>query len=365
MEDCSWEFNAPQYHDFRNHRDDDDVESYFDVDHENGIANEYPDPEPGGNDIWDQKSDQSVVGQKNKPDSPKGSSNQHNKGVNDEGVHTPTPGNRRLTRSMCATPVNDKGLPEATEPTPSGKVTEEKEEYHSAPGTPESTQSTAGREDTKAKPISKVPRNLCTDLDEWKRKRAGCKRVYPNGTKSQPIKPVTSIGDASKSTDQSSRSRAGERHERNNSTEKVSVKHTRSASLRRAHSIERLNQAQRGRTLGVKSPVNNELSHKNHRRSGSNVPIKRAESIEKLNTPRTRSQSLKRTHSTDSEENRTSKAARITRSASVRSLDTSAGQRPRSDSASSVRSNVSEGKSDGPTYKMPKLTIPSTPTFMK
>lgn len=73
--DDVWEYNAPQYVDFAAGEDDPNADAWFD--RQNEVGNTIP-------------------------------------LINDETCAS-TPEARRLTRSMCATPKNDKNLPEATE----------------------------------------------------------------------------------------------------------------------------------------------------------------------------------------------------------------------------------------------------------
>ncbi|CAG2190295.1 TPX2 [Mytilus edulis] len=87
--DCSWEFNAPQFVDFSTACDDEDVDRWFDVDHENEKDDE--DICNGVDVIEDAEQEIEKL----------------------EG--TPKQEARRLTRSMCHTPVNEKGLPEASD----------------------------------------------------------------------------------------------------------------------------------------------------------------------------------------------------------------------------------------------------------
>ncbi|XP_063441850.1 targeting protein for Xklp2 homolog isoform X2 [Mytilus trossulus] len=87
--DCSWEFNAPQFVDFSTACDDEDVDRWFDVDHEN------------------EKDDDDIC---NGVDVIEDAEQEIEK-LED----TPKQEARRLTRSMCHTPVNEKGLPEVSD----------------------------------------------------------------------------------------------------------------------------------------------------------------------------------------------------------------------------------------------------------
>ncbi|XP_052060754.1 targeting protein for Xklp2 homolog isoform X2 [Mytilus californianus] len=134
--DSSWEFNAPQFVDFSTACDDEDVDRWFDVDHENEKEDE--DICNGVDVIEDAEKEIEKL----------------------EG--TPKQESRRLTRSMCHTPVNEKGLPEASE--------ESKDQTEK--------QKTGKLNDS-------LPSNLCT-LSGWKKRTKSRTDQQPEGKRKSP-----------------------------------------------------------------------------------------------------------------------------------------------------------------------------------
>lgn len=114
--DCSWEFNAPQFVDFSTaHEDDDHVDRWFDVDHENGQKETEMENVCNGVDIIEDAEEEI-----------------------EKLEGTPKKETRRLTRSMCLTPVNTK------------------------------SPLVASGENRKLS--ESIPSNLCTSLSDWKRR---------------------------------------------------------------------------------------------------------------------------------------------------------------------------------------------------
>ena len=124
--DCSWEFNAPQFVDFSTaHEDDDHVDRWFDVDHENGQKETEMENVCNGVDIIE---------------------NAEEEIEKLEGI--PKKETCRLTRSMCLTPVNTKSLLVASDEA----ITETQEKGENR------------------KLSESLPSNLCKSLSDWKRR---------------------------------------------------------------------------------------------------------------------------------------------------------------------------------------------------
>lgn len=194
---CSWEFNAPQFVDFTTaHEEDETIDRWFDVDHENEEKTEQL--ENVCNDV-DVIEDAEAEIEKL------------------EG--TPKQEGRRLTRSMCQTPVNEKGLPEATDTSKDIK----------------SPQADAGKLN------ESVPSNLCT-LSGWK-KRTKARTAQQNDTTKRKSPPQLKKGVQElkqKSLKRHNRSLEGEKSVVDAKKQRRSVSSVSNGNLKRSDSFSRI-----------------------------------------------------------------------------------------------------------------------------
>nr|XP_022335373.1 targeting protein for Xklp2 homolog isoform X2 [Crassostrea virginica] len=254
--DDVWEYNAPQYVDFAAGEDDPDADAWFDQ--QNEVSNTH---------------------------------SLHN----DEACSS-TPETRRLTRSMCATPQNDKNLPEATEKT---KTSAQK------------------------KMINKPNGMVTTHSTNDETKHDNSKKIVPSKVKHSQTK--------SESTPES---------------------RGRSRSLKRTNSMRNVNpnpQLQKRRSADPAKSAPALSVNKPPEKTVTNPSIVRAKSMMRRSAGGVPSSSTKVTH--------------------ARTLSSEGTTHTRTRSTSSVAANSSQNTSQNdtvaPTSKMPKLTIPSTPTFMR
>ncbi|XP_062592991.1 targeting protein for Xklp2 homolog [Saccostrea cucullata] len=257
--DDVWEYNAPQYVDFAAGEDDPNADAWFDQQNEQG----------------------------KKPT------------LKEDVCATPPVENRRLTRSMCATPQNENNLPEATE-----------------------------KKNTPAKKLDTPSRIIVTKTGASKttdNNSDGLKTTDNN--KKKPAMPLKQAPESKTTPDTRGRSR----------------------SLKRTNSMR------------VVNPIE---AHK--RRSADPVRVPVVPPAEKPLAEKTVSNPL------------INKAkAMIRRSASrvqdgpkeprerTRSIDGTVRARTRSTTPSVTCNNTSQNDAAAPTSKMPKLTVPTTPTFMR
>lgn len=261
--DDVWEYNAPQYVDFAAGEDDPNADAWFD--RQNEVGNTIP-------------------------------------LINDETCAS-TPEARRLTRSMCATPKNDKNLPEATE-------------KKSTPAQPKKINKPAGSISSNAGGDgSKVP-----DTNS-KKFAVPMKAIHPK-TKSEST-PET---------------------------------RGRSRSLKRTNSMRN---------------VSTNLPNPQLQKRRSADPAKSAP-VSTVNKPPEKTISNPSIAKAKSQVRRSAGVmASTTKGSHARTLstDSASHSRTRSTSTSSVSSNnaqnTSQNEANATSSKMPKLTIPTTPTFMR
>lgn len=261
--DDVWEYNAPQYVDFAAGEDDPNADAWFD--RQNEVGNTIP-------------------------------------LINDETCAS-TPEARRLTRSMCATPKNDKNLPEATE-------------KKSTPAQPKKINKPAGSISSNAGGDgSKVP-----DTNS-KKFAVPMKAIHPK-TKSEST-PET---------------------------------RGRSRSLKRTNSMRN---------------VSTNLPNPQLQKRRSADPAKSAP-VSTVNKPPEKTISNPSIAKAKSQVRRSAGVmASTTKGSHARTLssDSASHSRTRSTSTSSVSSNnaqnTSQNEASATSSKMPKLTIPTTPTFMR
>eukprot|EP00105_Crassostrea_gigas_P016516 XP_011433925.1 PREDICTED: targeting protein for Xklp2 isoform X2 [Crassostrea gigas] len=261
--DDVWEYNAPQYVDFAAGEDDPNADAWFD--RQNEVGNTIP-------------------------------------LINDEACAS-TPEARRLTRSMCATPKNDKNLPEATE-------------KKSTPAQPKKINKPAGSISSNAGGDgSKVP-----DTNS-KKFAVPMKAIHPK-TKSEST-PET---------------------------------RGRSRSLKRTNSMRN---------------VSTNLPNPQLQKRRSADPAKSAP-VSTVNKPPEKTISNPSIAKAKSQVRRSAGVmASTTKGSHARtfSSDSASHSRTRSTSTSSVSSNnaqnTSQNEANATSSKMPKLTIPTTPTFMR
>ncbi|XP_052718059.1 targeting protein for Xklp2-like isoform X2 [Crassostrea angulata] len=261
--DDVWEYNAPQYVDFAAGEDDPNADAWFD--RQNEVGNTIP-------------------------------------LINDETCAS-TPEARRLTRSMCATPKNDKNLPEATE-------------KKSTPAQPKKINKPAGSISSNAGGDgSKVP-----DTNS-KKFAVPMKAIHPK-TKSEST-PET---------------------------------RGRSRSLKRTNSMRN---------------VSTNLPNPQLQKRRSADPAKSAP-VSTVNKPPEKTISNPSIAKARSQVRRSAGVmASTTKGSHARTLssDSASHSRTRSTSTSSVSSNnaqnTSQNEASATSSKMPKLTIPTTPTFMR
>ncbi|XP_011433925.2 targeting protein for Xklp2 isoform X2 [Magallana gigas] len=261
--DDVWEYNAPQYVDFAAGEDDPNADAWFD--RQNEVGNTIP-------------------------------------LINDVTCAS-TPEARRLTRSMCATPKNDKNLPEATE-------------KKSTPAQPKKINKPAGSISSNAGGDgSKVP-----DTNS-KKFAVPMKAIHPK-TKSEST-PET---------------------------------RGRSRSLKRTNSMRN---------------VSTNLPNPQLQKRRSADPAKSA-AVSTVNKPPEKTISNPSIAKAKSQVRRSAGVmASTTKGSHARTLstDSASHSRTRSTSTSSVSSNnaqnTSQNEASATSSKMPKLTIPTTPTFMR
>ncbi|XP_060066423.1 targeting protein for Xklp2 homolog [Ylistrum balloti] len=307
--DYDWEYVAPQYVDFSTNplEEADNPDGWFDAPSIECIEEEY----------LEEDEDYNVCN-----------------GVDviedAEKVATPTTETRRLTRSFASTPLNEKGLPEASEtrktpslrstPARTPKRTPSRSREATSPDLPAKTDTEIKDETvTSSEPV--VTKNICTNLTQWRAKS----KKEPSQTVKSNNKPLparikkqpTNGGNSSKPV-QNPEQRG------------------RSTTLKRSSSFRR------------SADTANALEEKSSSLKRSNT-MKRSTSqkLDNVSSSSLDNSNSKRNHSRGRSVGRANSSDRQTR------------QR--------LNSNSSDTKEDitAPASKMPKLTIPNTPTFMK
>ncbi|XP_033755054.1 LOW QUALITY PROTEIN: targeting protein for Xklp2 homolog [Pecten maximus] len=316
--DYDWEYVAPQYVDFSTNplEDPDNPDDWFDAPSIGGIEEEYLDEDEdynvcNGVDVMEDADDEDT----------------------EKAASSPAE-TRRLTRSFASTPVNDKGLPEAsdTKKTPAKQSTPARTPRRTparskVASSPElNKNNTEKQENTTATSEPVVTKNICTDLAQWRTKgKKEPSQTSKNNTKSQPArirKQPTNGAEETKSV-------------QNPELRGRSTSLKRSSSLRRSADNTNLSNSLDGKS-------NNTLKRTNSMKRSTSQTLNNisGSSFDSSNN-------LKRNHSRGQSVGRANSSDRQTR------------QR--------LNSNSSDTKEDhtAPASKMPKLTFPNTPTFMK
>ncbi|XP_021358329.1 targeting protein for Xklp2 homolog isoform X2 [Mizuhopecten yessoensis] len=311
--DNEWEYVAPQFVDFTTNplEDADNPDDWFDAPSIGGIEEEYLEEDEdynvcNGIDVIED-ADQVI-----------------------EKAATPTTETRRLTRSFASTPVNDKGLPDASDAkkTPARQSTPARSTPRRTPASSKVATSPelSASDGTETKDGPVVTTNICTDLAQWRTKsKKEPPKTAKNNTKSQPArvkKPPTKGPDSEKSV-QNPEQRG------------------RSTTLKRSSSFRRSAET---------TNLSSSLDGKSH------TSLKRTNSM-----TRSTSQKLNNVSSSSSDTGKNMKRNHSRGLSAGRATSSDRQTRPR------LNSNSSDTKEDSsaPASKMPKLTIPNTPTFMK
>ncbi|XP_061197488.1 targeting protein for Xklp2 homolog isoform X2 [Saccostrea echinata] len=255
--DDVWEYNAPQYVDFAAGEDDPNADAWFDQQNEHG----------------------------------------NNPALKEDVCATPPVENRRLTRSMCATPQNEKNLPEATE-----------------------------KKKTPAKKLDTPSRSVATKTDGSKTTDNNIDGLKTTDDKKKSAMPLKQAPVSKSTPDTRGRSR----------------------SLKRTNSMRVVNPTElhkRRSADPVRVPVI-PSADKPPEKTVSNPIINKAKSMIRRSASRVQDGPKEPRERT-------------------RSIDGAVHSRTQSTTSSGPCNNTSQNEVAAPTSKMPKLTVPTTPTFMR